>query len=212
MTKKPKFEKIYRSEHISITFNSKRCSHSGLCLKSLPTVFDLKARPWINLLNCNEQDVIKTVHKCPSGALGFHETIDERVNVKLMKNGPINIRGKVNLKTGFQDSGQNLKRISLCRCGLSKNKPFCDASHLKEFRDDALIDKRPASTTKQNASKQVDIVCIENGPLMCQGNIQFSDSNKEQITVIDPAICRCGASKRKPFCDGTHNKWHLSLE
>lgn len=206
MRNKPENEKIYRGKHINVSFNSSKCSHGGTCIKTLPSVFNLKAKPWINLNNCNETEVIQTVANCPSGALSFSESIDEQVTAKIIKNGPINIRGAINLKTNFQDNGQETHRASLCRCGLSKNKPFCDASHRKTFKEPGNLDHRPASKTKQNASKTINIICIEDGPLMCQGNVKFITPTNEELTVIDPAICRCGASKRKPFCDGTHNK------
>jgi len=60
--------------------------------------------------------------------------------------------------------------------------------------------------TEQAASSEVDVICVENGPLMCRGNVDMFDATGEKRTVIDPALCRCGASKRKPFCDGSHNK------
>lgn len=206
MTNKSNQEKTYRGEHISVSFDSSKCSHAGNCIKSLPSVFNLKSRPWIKLDKGDLNDIIQTVNKCPSGALNYKETADELVSAQLIKDGPINLRGKINVKTNFQDSGQNMQRVSLCRCGLSKNKPFCDASHMKKFNDDGTLDHRPASKTKQDAAEEISIICVEDGPLMCQGNVKFIASDAEELTVIDAAICRCGASKRKPFCDGSHNK------
>lgn len=198
--------KTYQGKHLNVSFNPKLCSHGGGCIKNLPSVFNLKARPWINLKECDSSDVIATVNQCPSGALQYSEATDKNVTATLIPNGPINLRGEMSIKKDFQDSGSTAQRISLCRCGLSKNKPFCDASHMKNFKDDGQLDHRPASKTKQEAAKNISITCIENGPLMCHGNVKFIASDGENLTVIDPAICRCGASKRKPFCDGSHNK------
>ena len=206
MTIKSDTEQTYRGQHISVSFDSSRCSHSGTCIKNLPSVFNLKARPWINLNDCDSEEVIQTINRCPSGALNYQETVDEQVSAQLVKNGPMNLRGVINIRTGFHDNGQAMQRVSLCRCGLSQNKPFCDASHMKNFTDAGVLDHRPASKTTQEASEEVSIVCVEDGPLMCQGNMKITASDGEEIAVIDPAICRCGSSKRKPFCDGSHNK------
>ena len=206
MTIKSQNQKIYRGQHISVSFDSIRCSHGGTCIKNLPSVFNLETKPWVNLNNCDLKDVIQTVNNCPSGALNYIETVDEIVSAQLIKNGPVNLRGKINIQHGFHESGKKFNRLSLCRCGLSKNKPFCDARHIKKFSDSGKLDHRPASKTMQDAGEAINIICIEDGPLMCQGNVKFIAHDNEELTVIDPAICRCGASKRKPFCDGSHNK------
>ncbi len=54
----------------------------------------------------------------------------------------------------------------------------------------------------------VSITIRRNGPLVVQGPFQFIDSNGQTITVDKPviALCRCGGSTNKPFCDGTHSK------
>jgi CDGSH-type Zn-finger protein/uncharacterized Fe-S cluster protein YjdI len=198
--------KTYHGKHIDVSFDASRCSHGGDCLKNLPSVFNLKARPWINLEDCETQDVIGAVRQCPSGALQIHESADTSVSMKVVRGGPLNIRGNLVLKSEFKDAGTNLPRVSLCRCGLSKNKPFCDASHRKHFKDAGKFNKRPAAATSQEPTQNVDIICVENGPVMCRGNIAMQSSDGENITVIDPALCRCGASSNKPFCDGSHNK------
>ena len=54
----------------------------------------------------------------------------------------------------------------------------------------------------------VKIQALKNGPLIVQGNIEVLDSNGLPMTPPRPtvALCRCGASNNKPFCDGTHGK------
>ena len=204
--------KIYQGEDLNVSFNAKLCSHGGACIKNLPSVFNLKASPWINLEDCDTSQVITVVNQCPSGALSYQEATDKHVSATLIPNGPINFRGEISVKRNFQDKGSSAQRISLCRCGLSKNKPFCDASHRMKFKDAGQLDHRPASKTKQEAAENISITCVEDGPLMCQGNLQLIASDGEALTVIDPALCRCGASKRKPFCDGSHNKISFKTE
>jgi len=210
--KPPAKLKIYKGKYLNVSFDANRCSHGGNCIKSLPSVFNLKTRPWIKLEDCAIDKLISTINNCPSGALNYSESVDQTVSAQLIRNGPVNLRGNINLKKSFQEVGLSNQRLSLCRCGLSKNKPFCDTSHLKKFQDKALIDHRPASKTQQKAAEHIDLICIENGPLMCKGNVKFIASDGEELTVIDPAICRCGASNRKPFCDVTHNKIKFKTE
>ncbi len=206
MSSKESKLKTYRGKNINVSFDAAQCCHLGDCLKNLPSVFNLIARPWIDLNECDEAEVIQAVNACPSGALQYHEKCDETVSVSITRSGPFNFRGSTRVKPNFNAEVEAKTRVSLCRCGLSENKPYCDGSHRGKFKDAGVIDKKPMAQTKQNSAAQIDVICVENGPLMCRGNIDMIDSNGEKRTVIDPALCRCGASKRKPFCDGSHNK------
>jgi CDGSH-type Zn-finger protein len=48
----------------------------------------------------------------------------------------------------------------------------------------------------------------KNGPYIVEGSVDLYDTDGNQITLDKPriALCRCGASSNKPFCDGTHSK------
>ena len=125
----------YAGKKIVVHFNRGVCAHVGFCLKSLPNVFDLKARPWIQADNADVEEVIKTVNNCPSGALsytikGFPFPEDATDNtIYLIPNGPYLVRGNVELQvTKFGEKAVPSK-YALCRCGKSKNKPFCDGTH-----------------------------------------------------------------------------------
>lgn len=198
--------KLYKGTTISISFDSARCSHSGYCLRNLPGVFNLKSKPWINPDGSDSAAIMDAVSRCPSGALQFSEAYDENVSLNIVANGPLELRGDIALKASFNDAGTKASRLSLCRCGLSKNKPYCDGSHRNRFVETGKIDSGAPSTTDQPPAKAVTVICVEDGPLMCKGNIEMRDDNNTVITVIDPALCRCGSSGRKPFCDGSHNK------
>ena len=198
--------KMYKGPSVNVSFDSARCSHSGNCLKNLPGVFNLKSKPWINLDGSDSVAVIDAVSRCPSGALQISEPCDESVSLKVVPNGPLELRGDITLKSSFNDTGTTASRLSLCRCGLSRNKPYCDASHQNRFKEPGKIDSRAPSKTNQAPANAVKVICVEDGPLMCKGNVEIHDGNNTLLTVIDPALCRCGASGRKPFCDGSHNK------
>ena len=77
----------------------------------------------------------------------------------------------------------------------------------------ALVYKMNIKTTRQTAKKKkkrgpahVRVEILRNGPALIRGNFIIRDANKKKVRVQGEvaAICRCGASKKKPFCDGSH--------
>ena len=132
--------------------------------------------------------------------------MDDTVSAEIVRNGPIKLRGQVKIKPSFSAEVETQTQVALCRCGLSKNTPYCDGSHHQGFKDEGLIQKNTFAKTRQAPAQSIDVICVEHGPLMCRGNVEMIETNGNKCTIIDPALCRCGASKRKPFCDGSHNK------
>ncbi|MQG73768.1 MAG: CDGSH iron-sulfur domain-containing protein [SAR202 cluster bacterium] len=53
---------------------------------------------------------------------------------------------------------------------------------------------------------KVSIQPTKNGPYIIRGNVQITDSEGNELDVQKAviALCRCGNSSNKPFCDGTH--------
>ena len=52
----------------------------------------------------------------------------------------------------------------------------------------------------------ITIKVAENGPLLVDGDFNLIDAQGNEIPVKKRALCRCGGSTMKPFCDGTHSK------
>ena len=52
----------------------------------------------------------------------------------------------------------------------------------------------------------VTIKVKENGPYLVDGDVKIVDMNGNEIPLLKRALCRCGGSTTKPFCDGTHSK------
>ena len=137
--------KNYVGKEITIHDNRKICSHSAECVNNLPSVFKFNTRPWINPDAADKQQIINTIKKCPSGALGY--SIDdieykeqERMSlVTVSKDGPYTITGGIDLigdNIQFAE-GFSKEHYTLCRCGASSNKPFCDGMHITiNFKDD----------------------------------------------------------------------------
>lgn len=136
--------KNYVGKEITIHDNRKICSHAAECVNNLPSVFKFNARPWINPDAADKQQIINTIKKCPSGALGY--SIDEveykdqeRMSmVTVSKDGPYTITGVIDLigdNIQFAE-GFSKEHYTLCRCGASNNKPFCDGMHITiNFKD-----------------------------------------------------------------------------
>ena len=92
----------------------------------------------------------------------------------------------------------------MCRCGQSKNKPFCDNSHEKaNFRDYGAVGDK--GTGLENTGGKLSISALADGPLILTGNLTIKNgSGRVAWSGTEVALCRCGASKNKPFCDGSH--------
>ena len=137
--------KDYVGRKITVHDNRRICSHSAECLRHLESVFSLEERPWINPDRATVESVIDNVRKCPSGALSYsvdglehRDQIDRKPVIIVDKNGPYRIEGGIEL-VGIENwaVGASKEHYTLCRCGASNNKPFCDGMHLSsKFKDE----------------------------------------------------------------------------
>jgi hypothetical protein len=103
-----------------------------------PQVFDSMRRPWVDLEGADADEVAEVVMSCPTGALHFRrldggeeETATESVTVQERPNGPLFLRGRVQIVSEDRRVVREDTRVALCRCGNSGNKPFCDGTHRK---------------------------------------------------------------------------------
>jgi CDGSH-type Zn-finger protein len=138
--------KTYAGKKIIIHDNRKICSHAAECVNNLPSVFKFDARPWIDPEAATLEELINTIRKCPSGALSYSidgveykDQNERKPMVTVSKDGPYIITGGVELigdNLQFGD-GASKEHYTLCRCGASRNKPFCDGMHrVINFKDD----------------------------------------------------------------------------
>lgn len=135
----PENRKYYRSKEFTISFEPKKCIHAAECAHGLPGVFNPEEKPWINPEGAEYEKIIEVIKRCPSGALKY-ERHDNQGNeepllnaeVTVIPNGPLYIKGDIEMFTRDGELIGKETRVALCRCGSSKNKPFCDNSHIKE--------------------------------------------------------------------------------
>lgn len=202
----------YESDDITIEFDSKRCLHSGECVKGLGSVFDPNKRPWIQPENASAEQIKETVHHCPTGALHYKDHKEKPVrknSITISPDGPLYLRGDIEIQNADGDTIFEDTRAALCRCGASENKPLCDNSHQDiEFEAPAGFDESKLRPTNDgNLSNKLVLKLMNNGPILVEGEYEvYSIGNEAVSSTKNVAMCRCGGSGSKPFCDGTHKK------
>ncbi|HET9620345.1 MAG TPA: ferritin-like domain-containing protein [Kofleriaceae bacterium] len=195
--------------HLTLIFEAKRCIHSRHCVTGAPGVFVANVQgPWIHPDALDPELLAGIAHVCPSGAIRY-ERKDGRpdeavppVNLLAVREaGPYAVRGELELAgvpAGF--------RATLCRCGGSKNKPFCDGSH--HAVGFAATGEPPTGEATAMLDARGGVLAIEpqtDGPLQVRGNLEITSGTGRVVARLQQArLCRCGGSASKPFCDGTH--------
>ena len=133
----------YDGKEIIIHDNRGVCSHRGNCTDNLPVVFRMKKEPWIDPDAADADETARVIRTCPSGALSYTKDsvlikdLDRKPAIKISKNGPYDITGGIKLDDPDGSTPESKEHFTLCRCGHSKNKPFCSGQHWNvEFKDD----------------------------------------------------------------------------
>jgi CDGSH-type Zn-finger protein/uncharacterized Fe-S cluster protein YjdI len=199
-----------RTADIELEFEGRRCIHARFCVTGAPRVFLANVKgPWIHPEAMPIADVVEIAHVCPSGAIRYRRldggAQEEAPPVNLAsvrEGGPYAFRAPLLI-----DGEPQGFRATLCRCGASKNKPFCDGSH----HEVGFSATGEPATTQADPIAEVDgplaIDPQPNGPLALRGNLQIiSGTGRVVARTVTANLCRCGGSATKPFCDGTHAK------
>lgn len=135
--------------------------------------------------------------------------------IRLSRDGPLLVR----VDELTNSKGERLEGrlgVALCRCGASNRKPFCDSSHIRIGFSDARGPDRTndvvVGAPDQAASGPAHAPSIRiarNGPYEVQGfDLDIAGWN-HGAAQERYRLCRCGGSKNKPFCDGTHETIHF---
>ncbi|PIQ47177.1 MAG: hypothetical protein COW03_16590 [Cytophagales bacterium CG12_big_fil_rev_8_21_14_0_65_40_12] len=132
----PAIVKEYSNDEITVLWKPQQCIHSGICLRGLPQVFDLKRKPWVDIKGASSEEIVKLVKDCPSKALSikgvkFKEVDNSSTEVNLIPHGPLIIRGGATVKDR-KDETVHHETVSFCRCGRSGKYPYCDGTHAQK--------------------------------------------------------------------------------
>jgi CDGSH-type Zn-finger protein/uncharacterized Fe-S cluster protein YjdI len=196
---------------LTLLYEGKKCIHARFCVTGAPNVFLANVKgPWIVPDAVEPEKLMEIAHACPSGAIRYRrrdgqpdESLPPVNLLAVREAGPYAVRGDIRM----DDHAGGSYRATLCRCGASKHKPYCDGSH-HEVKFTA---------TGEPATGHADMLAVRDGPLqitpLIDGPLQFrgnleitSGTGRVVARLLQTRLCRCGASNDKPFCDGSHTR------
>ena len=200
---------IATGTEMMVRFDTGLCIHSRFCVLQAPAVF-LANTPgeWILPDRMDAPALAAVARNCPSGAITYvpaDRVLEERDppvnNVRLRQDGPY----AVNARIAIVGVAGTATRRTLCRCGASRNKPFCDGSHatvgFEATGEPATEPYRPL----EPRDGTLTITPMRDGPLELSGSAELvSGTGRTFAKTSHCLLCRCGGSSSKPFCDGTH--------
>jgi CDGSH-type Zn-finger protein/uncharacterized Fe-S cluster protein YjdI len=208
-------KRTYENDRIRVYWDSARCIHTGICLRALPEVFDTSRRPWVEIDAADADAVADTVERCPTGALRYErvdgaqgEQPERPTKVIPIPDGPLLMVGDLKVEDPDGEVLAHEARLTLCRCGMSRNQPFCDNSHLRRFWRSGPSSEpadEPPPPREGAAQEPTRIVAAEDASLRLRGHVRIHDEEGRLLAEAGKvALCRCGESKNKPFCDMSH--------
>ncbi len=194
----------------TIRFDGRLCIHSRGCVLAEPAVFKANVQgPWIDPDGASAEELMRIAINCPSGAIrvtrhdgGAQEGSPKVNTITVRENGPLAIHAEIEL------AGERVgTRATLCRCGQSNNKPYCDGSHVGAGFVSTGEPPTAASAALAKRDGVLSIAPYKDGPLGVAGAVEILSGTGRTIGRVErTALCRCGHSSRKPFCDGSHSR------
>jgi CDGSH-type Zn-finger protein/uncharacterized Fe-S cluster protein YjdI len=195
-------------EKVTIEFEGRKCIHARFCVTGAPKSFLANVDgPWIQPNAMDAEKLVAVAEQCPSGAIRYRRN-DGRPNeapspVNLMvvrEAGPYAVRGDIRI------NGQAIGyRATLCRCGASKRKPFCDGSHTEAGFNASGEPATGNAAMLEARDGPLEFEPLTDGPLKVKGNLEITSGAGRVVARVKGCfLCRCGQSKNKPFCDSSH--------
>ena len=127
--------------------------------------------------------------------------------IMVTSNGPLECRGEITIVNADGVVLANETETWLCRCGQSANKPYCDSSHRTAGFRDASTAPAAQPSAEPGPAGVLRVTLRSNGPLRLDGRCEVQHPAVGLIFAgSETALCRCGQSGKKPFCDGTHRQ------
>ena len=194
---------------LTLIYEGRKCIHSRFCVTWGPKVFIANVKgPWINPDNMPTDALVEIAHVCVSGAIRYQrkdgkpDEAPPPVNlISVREGGPYAFRANIQLDGEKAFS----YRMTLCRCGASKHKPFCDGSH--HDVNFAASGEPPTGKAEMLPVRDGPLAIDPetDGPLQVRGNMEIISGTGRVVARMESArLCRCGGSNNKPFCDGSH--------
>ena len=156
-------DRQYTNGEITVFWIPSKCIHATTCFRELIEVFNPGRRPWVNMEEAPTRRIIEVVNKCPTQALVWKynkdlteeerkalRDVDRRLeenpktlsgtnaptSIRIMKDGPIFVEGNFKIIGAENQELKPTIMTSFCRCGSSRNMPYCDGTHRKiDFTD-----------------------------------------------------------------------------
>lgn len=201
---------VVEGQAMTLMFEARRCIHARFCVTGAPSVFLANLTgPWIHPDTMEVERLVAIAQECPSGAIRYRRKDgrpDESappVNLAATREaGPYAVRGQLRL-----DGAEIGYRATLCRCGASKNKPYCDGSH---HEVGFSASGEPPSGSTDMLPVRDGVLAIDpqpDGPLQVRGNLEITSGTGRVVARLTATrLCRCDGSQTMPFCDGTHGR------
>lgn len=208
-------DKVHRYDGAAaeVAWDGRLCIHIGECGRANNDLFVGGRDPWCAPDQVDVDEALEVVRRCPTGAITLRrkdgaaaEAPAPTNRLTVANRGPLYLRGDLRIEGAPEDMPGVAFRAALCRCGQTKNRPFCDNSHEGSgFADHGAIGD--AGPGLEAEGGPIEVKPLKNGPLRLTGNlVMVSGAGVETWRGTKAFLCRCGESKNRPFCDGTHNK------
>ena len=199
-----------RGQQVTIHFEAGRCIHSRHCVLDRPDVFVPNVEgEWIHPERASADEVAALAANCPSGAIRYeradghaNETPPQVNTVRVREHGPLAVHAQLAVA-----GAEPALRATLCRCGASANKPYCDGSHAAAG---FTATGEPAAQESMPLARRdgpLTVTPQANGPLKFAGALEIVSGTGRTLNRTSATyLCRCGASANKPYCDGSHKR------
>ena len=193
---------------VILSFDGRRCIHARFCVTGAPRTFLANVDgPWLHP-NETSADLLQSIcHQCPSGAItvrrkdgGWEEKAPSVNVVRVRENGPLAFHADLRI-----DGEPDGYRRTLCRCGASKSKPYCDGSHVEIGFEASGEPPTREMDSLPRRDGPLQIEPLVNGPLEVTGALEICAGTGRGVRRTESVrLCRCGASRSKPYCDNSH--------
>lgn len=203
-------EETVKGREVTIRFDASRCVHSRNCVLGHPEVFAPNVKgEWIFPDASSAATVMHIALSCPSGAIraayndgsGSSDTPPTVNTVRIRENGPLAFEAELQIR----GEPEATPRATLCRCGQSKAKPFCDGSHVAAGFTATGEPAAREFAPLEARNGPVNVQPQPNGPLLVTGNLEIVSGTGHTVNKVTRTwLCRCGQSKNKPYCDSSH--------